>query len=280
MPITDGHDMNASSPEHVRVGSRDDASALLDTLRARLNAQYGKLAEQDRSRRELFAGISHDLRTPLTTLEGYLETLLIAPERLDAETTRRYLSIAYRQSRRLQRLIGELFELSRLESGELVPVREPFSPLELAHDALQDVAMAAERRGVRLSVTPASVADDSLDVDADIALVQRVFENLLGNALRYTGEGGTIGIALCRDEAARVRISVSDDGAGMRPEDAARVFEPRFTPDPDARHDEERAGLGLAIVDRIVSLHGGRIDVRNLSPSGCCFTVTLPAAPA
>ena len=276
------------APHRARPGPIDERAAGLDeidrlaaahdTLRRRLGAQYEKLAERDRSRRELFAGISHDLRTPLTTLEGYLETLLIGQERQDPATVRRYLSIAQRQSRRLQRLIGELFELSRLDAGEFVLVREPFSLLELAHDAVQDVAMVAERRGIRLSVAPERIADASLDVDADIALVQRVFENLLGNALRYTEDGGAIGIALERVDASRVQVSVSDDGVGMRPEDAARVFEPRFTPDTDARRDEERAGLGLAIADRVVSLHGGRIGVRSRLGEGSVFTFTLPAA--
>lgn len=283
-PIPPGSsDIGPASRPRPPARYPDEIDRLADAyedMTVRLHAQYRALADADGARRELLAGVSHDLRTPLTTLQGYLETLLLKHGRLEPALAHRYLSIAHRQARRLERLVEELFELSRLDGGTVELAPERFSLLELAHDAAQDVAIAARGRDVDVSVAPAESGSGRFDVLTDIALVQRVFDNLLGNALRHVDRGGRVGVSLER-LADAVRVTVADDGRGMSAEAAARVFEPRFSGARDELGDDDRAGLGLAIARGVVALHGGTIDVESRLGTGTAFSFTLPsAAPA
>lgn len=260
----------------------DALTSAYDAMTARLRAQYGALEDQERDRRELVANVSHDLRTPLTTLKGYLETLQLRRGRLALDVEHGYIDIAARHAARLERLVADLFELATLDSGERRPDPERFSMLELAHDALQDVEMRSAERGVRLSVRPPSCGTSELDACADIALVQRALENLLDNALRHVHRGGRIDVRLGRRDD-RLIVAVDDDGTGMAPEVVERLFEPGFRARArDGGHDADggrtHAGLGLAIVRGIVALHAGRIEVRSVPGGGSSFTFDLPAA--
>jgi signal transduction histidine kinase len=146
-----------------------------------------RLQESDRLRRELFTNISHDLRTPLASLQGYIETLIIKDEMLDEVTRRQYLDTACRHAAHLGRLIQDLFELAMFDSGSATPVFEEFSLTELIHDVAQEFRLQADEAQVSLQVDP---PDEAVNVYADISLIQRVLENLVGNALKYTPEGG------------------------------------------------------------------------------------------
>jgi signal transduction histidine kinase len=237
------------------VGSQDDDEA-------------GKAA----LRRDLIANVSHDLRTPLVALRGYLEVLLARDATLDGEQRRHYLGIALRQSEQLSRLVDDLFELAQLDFKDLALERETFDLRELASDVLQKFQLQADECSVRLVLTTEGSA---ARVDADLGLVERVFENLVGNALRHTPGGGEVAVRLAAGDGG-VRVDVRDTGSGIAPEDLPHVFE-RHWRGGGARGDDG-AGLGLAIARRIVELHGGSLAVESTPGLGTCFTFALAMA--
>ena len=267
-----------NSHASARLDEIDELALAYDAMAERLLQQYHALENKDQNRRELIANISHDLRTPLTTMQGYLETVLLKQNELSLDEQNNYLSIAHKHSQRLRKLIAQLFELSKLSSGEMELQCEPFSLLEMAHDTIQDFAIRASENQISLQVIPDCVGDSSLDVLADIALVHRVFENILDNALRHTGIHGRISIHLDRSQTRFVNVTVTDTGQGMPDADAKRIFEPRFSRHADTHQADHHAGLGLAIVHSILYLHGCDIEVSSEPNVGTSFTFSLPAA--
>jgi signal transduction histidine kinase len=255
----------------------DELTRAYDAMASELHTQYQTLDLKDRNRRELMANISHDLKTPLTTLQGYLETLLIKQGALKPQLVKRYLGIAHKQGKRLGILVDQLFELSKFESGDVVLNKERFSMLELAHDALQDFEMRARRNRITLQLMKDKTVDSYFDVVADISLIHRVLENLIDNALRYTPQQGTVRIHLTASDTC-VQVGVSDTGSGISKSDIPRVFEPRFSASMEKCDSEQHAGLGLAIVDRIVTLHGSQISVRSVKEKGTLFVFRLKSA--
>jgi hypothetical protein len=234
--------------------------------------------DHEQARRDLIADISHDLRTPLVAMRGYLELLVAGGEGLSAEGSKRYAAIALRQCEHLGRLVDDLFELAKLDFRGLVLDCESFAVAELASDVVQKFALAAKARGVALEVVAAA---DMPPLEADLRLVERVLENLVGNALGHTPAGGHVEVRVA-PVATTIELQVSDTGAGIATEDLHRVFERHWrgatgSPDGDAG---EGAGLGLAIARRIVELHGGSIRAESEPGSGSRFVVALPASRA
>ncbi len=227
--------------------------------------------------RELLANLSHDLRTPLASLQGYLELLLLQHERLPPAEARNYLETAARQGERLSRLVVDLFDLARLEAEDMRADTEPLPPAELVQDLLQKHAPEAERRQLRLAGPgPAALPQ----VRADIALIERLVDQLMHNALRHTPPGGEVGIALAED-GGRVRVTVHDTGAGIAPEELPGLFE-RYhraarVGGPD---DGAHGGLGLAIARRIAQLHGSPLTVDSAPQRGTRVSFTLARADA
>jgi len=256
-------------------GNGDEIDRLahsFDDMARQITAQMEHLKETDRLRRELVANVSHDLRTPLASLQGYLETLLLKKDSLSAEEQREYIEIAARHSQRLGNLVSELFELARLDSTDATPEREPFSLAELVQDVLQKYELRARDAGVRLDVR----LDAQVPfVYANIGLIERVLENLLDNALRHTPRGGTVNLVLAPgDETVTVRLS--DTGCGIPDQDLPHIFDRFYRSNrPDTRNSDG-AGLGLAIARRILELHGGRIDAASGRDTGTTFTFELP----
>ena len=264
-------------PAHTHTGDEiEQLIAAYDGMAQQLQEQYQELQRKDSTRRELMANISHDLRTPLTTLQGYLETVLLKHRELDADLERKYLNIAHRHGDRLNSLVAQLFELSKLDSGDITLHRERFSLLELAHDALQDIDMRAKERSVKLAVTTADNSLVAYDVFADISLIHRVLENLLDNALRHTPDNGEITLSMAVTSNATVRVVVSDTGCGMSAVDAEKVFEPRVTSAGHQKDERQHAGLGLAIVSSIMALHDTTISVDTQLGQGSRFQFELP----
>lgn len=259
------------------------AWCLLQPLAAQLSAQLaGQAAAIERSelqRRELLVNLSHDLRTPLAAMQGYLELLLLRSDALDAVEARNYLQTAARHSERLGRLVGDLFELARLEGGETQPQAEPFALAELAHDVAQKFAAAAAQRQVTLSARcEASTA--AAMVSADVALVERVLAALVDNALRHTPAGGTVTIATAAGGRNGALVSVRDSGEGIAAADLAGIFE-RYERAERVGAASGNVGLGLAIAQRIVKLHGSQLTVRSTPGLGTevSFELALAAHP-
>jgi two-component system OmpR family sensor kinase len=257
--------------------SRDEIDLLgqqFDAMAEKIASQISELKKMDDVRREMIANISHDLRTPLTTMRGYLETLQIKREELSAEEKQQYLQTALSHSQRLALMVEELFELARLDSCESVVFSEPFSMCELVQDVTQKFELRAREKSIRLEsrLNPAAPL-----VYGDIAMMQRVLENLLENGLRHTPAGGSISIGV-DIESGSVLVQVADTGCGIPEADVPRIFE-RFYQQDKHRSDSNSAGLGLAIVKRILELHNSVIQVNSKLEKGTTFSFSLSSAP-
>lgn len=254
--------------------SRDEIAVLDAAYRQmvrRIGEQWQALTRQDQERRELIANVSHDLRTPLASLHGYLETLLLKDASLDAAERRRYLGIALDQSRKVGALSQSLFELARLEYGFVQPELESFSLVDLVQDVFQKFELRAEARHVALQ---ANFPPQLPTVSADLGMIERVLSNLLDNALRYTPEGGTIRVDIT-GAGDLLQVTVSDSGPGIPRELREGLFRRPFTVG-GARRD---GGLGLRIVHRMLELHGSTIGLIDSPGSGASFRFSLPRSP-
>lgn len=239
-------------------------------LARQIAGQWDRLADSDRQRREFVANISHDLRTPLTSLLGYLETLSLKADRLTMEENKQYLNIALRQGNKVRHLSQQLFELARLEHGGIKPQPETFVLAELVQDVAQkfDLAIATRNIGLQLDL-----AAGLPPITADLSMIERVLTNLLDNAIRHTPEGGLIRLT-ARRSGPEFIVEVADSGPGVAGELRATLFERPSVLEPGAQ-SASRGGLGLMIVRRMLQLHGG--DIRLLeAPAGACFQFTLP----
>jgi predicted ATPase/signal transduction histidine kinase len=251
-----------------RLAQERLSGALAEVERLRQDLE----AENSYLRRDLIANVSHDLRTPLVSMRGYLELLVAKGEALPAEQRRQYLGIAVRQSEHLSTLIDELFELAKLDFKGMALNREPFPFGELAADVVQKFELAAQQRGVSLRVQAAARLPF---VDADVSLMERVLENLIGNALQHTPAEGRVSVRLCADDE-RLHAEVADSGSGIADAELPFIFDRYYRGAEGRRSASGGAGLGLAITKRILELHGTEIAVQRSPAGGTCFTFSLP----
>ena len=266
-PASDRDERIQPDPARDEIGQLGRA---FSSMARKIEEQFESLKETDRVRRELISNVSHDLRTPLSSMHGYVDTLLIKNESLDPEERKRYLEITRRHTLRLGQLVGDLFELSKLESAQVQPQLEQFSLAELLHDVAQEFELEARQKGVSIEVNSPEAAGS---VEADIGLMQRVLENLLRNAIKHTPDGGRITVTL-DPRPDRVAVSVADTGCGIAPEDIDHIFDRFYRAESSASGGS--SGLGLAIVKRILDLHGSRITVESTVDKGTTFAFELP----
>lgn len=252
----------------------DELGQQFNVMAEQIDHQILELKRMDSMRREMVANVSHDLRTPLTTMRGYLETLLLMNGELSEQEQRQYLETALNHSQHLARLVEELFELAKLESCESVVFSEPFSMGELVQDVTQAYQLRAQEKSIRLD---ARLNPDAPLIYGDIAMMQRVLENLLENGLRHTSEGGSISISVDIDSG-NVVVQIADTGCGIPAEDVPRIFE-RFYQQNAHRSGSNNAGLGLAIVQRIIELHGSAIKVHSELNRGTTFSFQMTTQP-
>lgn len=258
---------NARHPDEI-----DRLGQAFHQMSARIAQQLQRLRDTDKLRRELVANISHDLRTPLASIQGYLETLLLKHDSLTPEERRHYLEIAGKHSERLGKLVAELFELAKLESNEIQLHRERFPIAELIQDVAQEFHLAAEKKKINLEVR---LQENSPVVFADIGLLARVFANLIENALRYTPAGGTVRLSLSVEED-KVCVRLSDTGCGIPPEEIPYIFDRFHRLEKNTGTSSDGAGLGLAIAKRILELHGSAIEADSTVNAGTTFSFQLP----
>ena len=250
-------------------------------MSTRILAQKAQREEIEARRREAVTNVSHDLRTPIAALQGYLETLLIKEGKLSPEEQRGYILTTMKHAERLGKLVAALFELSKLDSHEMEPAWEEFSLAELAQDVVQQFQLAAQNRDVRLETR---FSPDLSFVRADIGLIERALENLIENALHYTPPGGAITLSLSPHNE-RIRVEVADTGRGITPEHLPYIFDRTYRVPVEAASDEiiseepaQGTGLGLAITRRIIELHGCQISAQSSLGQGATFTFDLPLA--
>jgi signal transduction histidine kinase len=249
----------------VTATSRDEVGELARAF----NSMAAELAEVDRVRRDLVANASHELRTPIGALRAKLENLVDGVEAPDPAA----LAGLLEQSERLSDLVEQLLDLSKLESGVVPLERESVRASELLGRVAREWKPVAAERHVRLDVI---VQPPELEVVCDERRIEQVLGNLLANAVRHSPDDGSVVLAAARRNGG-VRYEVSDEGPGIPPEDAERVFERFYRSDRGRSQDEGGSGLGLAIARWIVELHGGTIHVEGGEPQGCRMVVDLPS---
>lgn len=221
-------------------------------------------------RKELIANVSHDLRTPLAVIRGYIETLSIkGPTLLPAERER-YISVSLDSIDKLEKLVNDLFELSKLEAEQVQLRKEPFSLSELVQDVVFKYQLLAQKKGIDLRM---NVPVGHAIVLGDIALIERVLQNLIDNALKFTPGRGKIEVQIGK-EGEEVRVFVNDTGPGIPETEIPFIFE-RYH---KAHHvvNKNGSGLGLAIVKKILELHNTTISIRSNLNQGSQFSFGLP----
>ncbi|ACC74504.1 HAMP domain-containing sensor histidine kinase [Paraburkholderia phymatum] len=261
-----------NAPRVAPSHSRDEIATLESTfaqMSGRIGQQWRELTRQDQERRELVANISHDLRTPLTSLHGYLETLSMKADSLSDAERKRYLAIALAQSVKVGRLAQSLFELARLEHGNVQLALEDFSLVDLLQDVFQKFELSAEARHIALR---AGIAPRLPNVTADLGMIERVLTNLLDNAIRHTPDHGVVDVELAARDG-KVSVTVSDTGPGMSEAVRARLFQRAFT-----SGGAHRGGLGLLIVQRMLQLHDSQIRLVQREGAGTAFCFELHPA--
>lgn len=231
------------------------------------------LQERDDFRREFLANISHDLRSPITSIQGYVETAIMKNATLSEKERLGHLKIIHEETTRLDSLIAQLLELARLEASRLHPDAEPFAVPELVQDVLIKFRPTAERKKVQLRAT---LPNNLPLVEADIGMIERVLSNLVDNAIEHTRPGGLIAIDGTQIDH-RIRITLADTGMGISEHDLPHVTE-RFYRGEGSLRSGGGTGLGLAIADRIVALHGSRLTIESSLGKGTTVSFMLPVA--
>jgi len=263
--------------QRVRVTSNDELDRLAEAFNQMadtINRNLEELQRADALRRELIANVSHDLRTPLASMQGYIETVLMKNHTLDPEERSQYLRTILSSAERLTNLVHELFELSKLEAKQIQPKPEPFSLPELINDLMQKFAPQAAQHRVLLSTT----CQKGLPlVKGDIGLIDRVLQNLLDNAIKFTPAGGNVHIDIQQLDG-KVRTLVRDNGTGIPESDLPFIFDRFYR--ARTKLQNAGAGLGLAISKKILELHGETITVESRVNEGTAFMFNLPAAVA
>ncbi|MEW7312198.1 HAMP domain-containing sensor histidine kinase [Buttiauxella gaviniae] len=254
------------------VHHKDEISLLRQgvvMMARRIAEQWHRLSQQDQLRREFIANISHDLRTPLTSLHGYLESLSVMSSTLSDSDKKRYLDIALAQSQKVRTLAQSLFELARLEYGVVKPQKEHFSLSELLQDVFQKFELAAQTRQQQMLV---DIEPGLPMIDADVGMIERVLTNLLDNAIRHAPEKGIISVRLWA-EGEKVLVQVSDNGPGVAQELKEGLF---VRPSIASQSQLRGGGLGLMIVRQMLQLHGSDITLVERPETGACFRFGLP----
>jgi two-component system OmpR family sensor kinase len=247
----------------------DRLGTVFAEMSGRMVDQLQRLEAVDQLRRRSIANASHDLRTPLAALQGYLETLLLKSDSLAPDVQRQYMQTAHKHGKRLEALVNEMFELARLDAPEAAVHAETFPLDELVADVAQQHRLRAQERGIALKAEIAR----GVFVKADVGMLERVFENLIENALRHTPAGGEVVLYLEKADGQAV-LGVRDNGEGIAPERLPYVFDRFYGGGPGGGS----AGLGLAIVKRILELHDSAIDVSSTPGAGTRFSFRLVLA--
>jgi len=265
-------DMTARAPE-TGDGELQVLSSTFNEMADTLVANIEELKSVENLRRELIANVSHDLRTPLAVMQGYIETLSLKEDSLTSEERQRYLEVVLESSKKLSKMIAQLFEYSKLEAKQIRPEKESFFLSELAHDVSQNYQILAREKDIDIQL---EIPEKLPLVFADIGLVERVLQNLMDNALKFTPNGGTITIQLT-EKAKSVEVKVADSGPGIPEEEQTAIFD-RFHQTDYVRTEQKKGGgLGLAIVKNILDLHDATIRVQSRLNEGTSFMFELPA---
>jgi len=262
--------------KRIPVHSNDELGSLaqtINTMAAKIEANIHTLQETDRLRRELIANVSHDLRSPLASIRGYLETMQIRNGQLSEEERARYIDSALETASGLENLVEQLFELSKMDACQVRAEKEPFILGDLLYDVARKYEPQLENKNLRMKVT---VEEGLPQAHADIALMERVLSNLLDNAIRYTPAGGEIKLKAAQSDDT-LKVTVEDTGEGIGEDDQKRIFDRFYRAEKSRSAATGGAGLGLSIVKKIMDLHDSDIYVQSAKGKGTSFTFEVHA---
>ena len=263
-----------------RTNSEDEIERLgsqFNELTLALNEQYQKVKNTDELRRELISYVSHDLRTPLASLQGYLETWLVRSKNKEDDGDSQLIDVAMKNAQHMSSLIEQLFELAYLDGGDVALNIEPISVAELAHDVMRKRRLEAEEKNITLDVNP---KESGIMLMADYQKLERVLSNLLDNAIRHTQSQGQIEIRLSKlprtlEKAGTWMVEVSDSGIGIPESELKDVFLGHFRASNSIKGKGQNSGLGLAICKRIIELHNSQLTVESAVGRGTVFRFEL-----
>ncbi len=243
-----------------------------NTMADTIVGNMDKMKSVDLLRRELIANVSHDLRTPLAVLKGYIETLQMKRDSLSENDKQEYLKITHGNVNKLSKLIDQLFEYSKLEAEQVTPIKEPFSITELSHDLIAKFKVLADQKKIDLHLEN---PEENSMVFADVSLVERALQNLIENALKYTQPNGKVTLSIKRKDK-NVEINITDTGNGIPMNEQPFIFD-RYKQVVGKDAKKQGYGLGLAIVKKIMDLHDTTITVLSKPREGSSFIFNLPA---
>ncbi|MDC9514651.1 HAMP domain-containing sensor histidine kinase [Pseudoalteromonas sp. CST5] len=245
----------------------------IQAMVTRIDEQFKALEQSDKQRKELLTHLSHDLRTPLASLQGFLEVLNQSGAQLSAQEQREYLHVSLNNCAQLKQLIEQIFELAHLENGEISIHKETFNLGELIYDCIAKFSLTAEKKGLNLTVEPA-ICD--FPVVADIAKLERVLSNLIDNAIRHTPKGGSIAVNVKRIDEKQLFVQVSDTGVGIKHDELNAIFNPHYQASNSNNEGRQQGGLGLAICKGLLKLMDSEINVQSELGKGTMFSFNLP----
>jgi two-component system OmpR family sensor kinase len=272
--FNEGDFKHLSIPETVD-GSDDEIAQIehiFEQMAARIQSQLGALTNKDNQRRHLVAQVSHDLRTPLASMLGFIESLKLKRDKLSSAEQEEFLEIAYQQGWRLSHMIDSLFQLSSLEAKEVNPQLEPFVPLDLLFDVRQKYAIRIKEAGLTLDIEHQQSGAFAI---GDVSLFERVLDNLIDNAMVHAAPMSEITLRI-ESVVGKIGVAVSNRGNRINDSEQDALFDPFYRAGSHSA-DKRHAGLGLAISKRIMESMNGEISVRNAS-DGVEFMVYLPLA--
>ena len=268
--ITDTKLSNYSTQKSNEVHSLGRS---IQAMVTRIDEQFKALEQSDKQRKELLTHLSHDLRTPLASLQGFLEVLNQSGAQLSAKEQREYLHVSLNNCDQLKQLIEQIFELAHLENGEISIHKETFNLGELIYDCIAKFSLTAEKKGLNLTVEPA-ICD--FPVVADIAKLERVLSNLIDNAIRHTPKGGSIAVNVKRIDEKQLFVQVSDTGVGIKHDELNAIFNPHYQASNSNNEGRQQGGLGLAICKGLLKLMDSEINVQSELGKGTMFSFNLP----
>lgn len=232
-----------------------------------------EIKKADKLRRELVANVSHDLRSPLASIQGYLETIQMRGDKASKEEMKSYLETVLGNTRKLNGMIDNLFELAKLEAEDVQPNLEPVSVAELVQDLALQLKPIADKKNITLeTIFP---DNPNTRIIADMGLMNRAITNLIDNAIKHTPEGGKVSVTSIQN-GEDIILEVSDTGEGISQDDISLIFD-RFYQVDKSRTNNTGAGLGLSIAQKIFSLHNADLSVESLLQKGTTFRVSIPS---
>lgn len=259
--------------EKVDEGEFSDLASTFNSMATTIEKNILELKNVDNLRKELIANISHDLRTPIASIQGFIETLELQDEQLSQKEKQRYMSIVVKNTKQLKKMVDDLFELSKLETKQRNFHPESVQMAELIQDVADKYRVIAQTKGININTI---YAKNIPLVKADISLIDRALQNIIDNSIKFCEKGDLIQLEVYQEDQ-QIVIKIQDSGAGIEEKEIPHIFD-RYRKGKFVKETHSGSGLGLAIVKKIMDLHETKIQVISKLNEGTTFLFSLPIA--